>query len=169
MLLPKHQNRTSPACPSAFGHEYPYIDALLPDHNTALGRKYGGERLLAIKNYDPNTIFIKVVEEESGQMIALVKWNVYDGVVLELEGDFREGEEEKAYAGLLAPRRRAIREMGGRLVCEFVAISVRVGADERWRRQRWISWRSILSIRDEALDACLLDGGLRLRTRWAMR
>lgn len=118
---------------SAFGHDHPYIDAVFPDHGTEHGRKRGGERMLAIKNSDPNTTFIKVVDMLSGKMIALAKWNVYkDGTVPEegeLEGEFREGREEKEYARylfreFLVPRRRAIRESGGRLVCKLKQVDL---------------------------------------------
>lgn len=118
---------------SAFGHEHPYIDAVFPDHDTEHGRKRGGERMLAIKNSDPNTTFIKVVDTLSGRMIALAKWNVYkDGTVPEegeLEGEFWEEREEKEYARylfreFLVPRRRAIRESGGRLVCKLKQVDL---------------------------------------------
>lgn len=112
---------------SAFGHEHPYIDACYPDHDQELGRMRGGERLLAIKQSDPNTTFIKVVDTQTGKMIALGKWNVYDGTVpeeAELDGDFWQSQEEKEYAQYLfreylVPRRKAIKESGGNLVCEF--------------------------------------------------
>ena len=111
---------------SAFGHDHPYIDAVFPDHDQEHGRKRGGERMLAIKKSDPNTTFIKVVDTSTGKMIALAKWNVYDGTVpeeVELEGDFWRGRDEKEYARylfreFLVPRRKAIQDSRGRLVCE---------------------------------------------------
>ncbi|KAL8952507.1 MAG: hypothetical protein Q9222_001575 [Ikaeria aurantiellina] len=108
----------------AFGHEHPYIDAVFPSHNTASGRKIGGERLLAIKNSDPNTTFLKVTDTNTGEMIAQAKWNIYDGEVpkkAELGGDFWAGQDEKEYAQYLfreylGPRRSAIEACGGHLV-----------------------------------------------------
>lgn len=111
---------------SAFGHKHPYIDACFPDHDQEIGRKRGGERLLAIKQSDPNTTFIKVTDMQTGTMIALAKWNVYNGTVpeeAELEGEFRHGPDEKEYAQylfceFLVPRREAINNSAGRLVCK---------------------------------------------------
>ena len=110
---------------AAFGHEHPYIDACFPDHDQENGRKVGGERMLAMKQSDPNTTFIKVVDTQ-GKIIAIAKWNVYDGTVpeeSELEGDYWQGQDDKEYAQhlfreYLVPRRRAIRESGGNLVCK---------------------------------------------------
>ena len=111
---------------SAFGHEHPYIDACFPDHDQEIGRKRGGERLLAIKQSDPNTTFIKVTDMQTGKMIALAKWNVYKGTVpkeAELEGEFWQGPDQKEYAQylfreFLVPRREAIKKSAGRLVCK---------------------------------------------------
>lgn len=110
---------------SSFGHQHPYIDACYPDHDTELGRKRGGERMLAM-NSDPYTTFIKVVDIATGNMIALGKWNVYNGTVPEeadLDGDFWQGQDDKEYAQYLfreylVPRRKAIKDSGGRLVCK---------------------------------------------------
>ena len=110
----------------SFGHEHPYIDACYPDHDQEHGRKLGGERMLAIKNADPNTTFIKVVDTQTGKMIALGKWNVYEGTVPEeadLEGDFWQSQDDKEYAQYLyreylVPRREAIKKSGGNLVCK---------------------------------------------------
>ena len=111
---------------SSFGHEHPYIDACYPEHDTELGRKRGGERMLAIKNSDPNTTFIKVVDNSTGRMIALSKWNVYNETVpeeVDLDGDFWQSQDDKEYAQhlfreYLVPRRKAIKDSGGRLVCK---------------------------------------------------
>lgn len=76
---------------AAFGREHPYQNTIFPDHDTEPGRKIGAERMLATKKSDPNTTFIKVVDTETDKMIALGKWNVFNGTVpeeIELEGDF---------------------------------------------------------------------------------
>ena len=126
---------------AAFGHDHPFIDALYPDHEQPFGRKRGGERLLAIKQSDPNTTFVKVVDRDTNRMIAVAKWNIYDGVVPEEsvpDGHFWSSLEDKEYAQHLfhafnVPRRKAIRESGGQLVCKSLeTILIRV-----WR-QWWL-------------------------------
>lgn len=111
----------------AFGHEHPYIEAAYPHHETPQGRAIGGSRLLAIKNSDPNTTFLKVTDTETNVIVAMAKWNIYQDNTIpdewELEGDFWANEEEKEYAQVLCreyliPRRKAIRESGGNVVCE---------------------------------------------------
>ncbi|KAL8942205.1 MAG: hypothetical protein Q9211_001503 [Gyalolechia sp. 1 TL-2023] len=113
---------------SALGHEHPYHDYVFPNHDTTPGRKVGGERLLAIKTSDPNTRFLKVTDMDTGEIIAVAKWNIYDGVVpdeIELDGDFWATSEDKEYAkylfrGYLVPRREAIKRSGGHLVCKSI-------------------------------------------------
>lgn len=79
---------------SSIGHEHPYIDACYLDHDTELGRKRGSERMIAIKNSDPNTIFVKVVNALTGEIIALGKWNVYKGTLPE-EADLDRMEDRE--------------------------------------------------------------------------
>ena len=110
----------------AFGHEHSYIDAVYPNHDTPSGRRIGGERMLAFKKSDPNTHFIKVVDE-TGHIVAMGKWNVYDGVIPEeqdVDGDFWKSEDDKEYAQYLyreylRPRRKAIKKSDGHLVCKI--------------------------------------------------
>jgi hypothetical protein len=109
----------------AFGHEHEYCEAVFPDHDTPTGRAAGSERMLSFKA-DPVATFIKVVNE-AGKTIAGAKWNVYDGEVppeYELEGDYWRSQEEKVYTNALftaylAPRRTAIKDSGGNLVCTY--------------------------------------------------
>ena len=109
----------------AFAHEHPYFDYVFPKHDTPGGRKVGGERILAFKKADPNTTFIKVTDTDTGTIIGVAKWNVYKGVVpdeVEMEGDYWDSEQDKKlaqemWAGYLMPRRRAIKDMNGNLVC----------------------------------------------------
>ena len=85
---------------AAFGHEHPYIDACFPDHDKEKGRKIGGERMLAMKRADPNTTFIKVIDTQ-GKIIAIAKWNVYDGTVpeeIDVDGDYWQRQDDKEYA-----------------------------------------------------------------------
>ena len=107
----------------AFGHEHEYVEAVFPDHDTPAGRAAGSERMLAMKA-DPTATFIKVIDED-GKMIAGAKWNVFDGEVppeYVLEGDYWKSQEEKDYANhmfaaYLVPRRKAIKDSAGNLVC----------------------------------------------------
>lgn len=121
-------DRTFAIISSAFGHEHPYIDACFPNHDKEIGRKVGGERMLAMKRTDPNTTFIKVVDTQVGKIIAMAKWNIYDGTLpeeVDVDGDYWQGQDDKEYAQYLfreylVPRRRAIRESGGNLVCKSI-------------------------------------------------
>ncbi|EPE28362.1 Acyl-CoA N-acyltransferases (Nat) [Glarea lozoyensis ATCC 20868] len=107
----------------AFGHDLPYIDATFPSHPTTAGRAIGTSRLIDMMKNDPCTTFVKVVDTETGLMIAQAKWNIYKDTIPEekdLDGDFWVNEDEKRYAQLLyrqwlIPRRKAIRESGGNL------------------------------------------------------
>ncbi|MCJ1456072.1 hypothetical protein MMC28_006429 [Mycoblastus sanguinarius] len=111
----------------AFGQEHPYINYVFPKHDTSAGRKIGAERLRAIKNADPNTTYLKITDSDTGTITAVAKWNIYDGIIPEevtVEGDFWDTESEKKlaqeiFAGYLLPRRQAIRNAGGRIVCAF--------------------------------------------------
>lgn len=110
----------------AFGHEHPYIEAAYPHHETPQGREIGASRFLAVKNSDPNTKFLKITDTETNILVTMAKWNIFENNTIpvdwELEGDFWVNEEEKEYAQVLCreyliPRRKAIRESGGNLVC----------------------------------------------------
>lgn len=114
----------------SFGHEHPYIEYVFPDHDTPVGRKVGAERIRAIKNSDLSTTYLKVTNTDTGVIVAVAKWNIYDGVIpeeVQLDGDYWETETKKElareiFAGYLRPRQEAIREAGGRLVCKCVRI-----------------------------------------------
>jgi hypothetical protein len=110
----------------AFGHEHPYIEAAYPAHHTPTGRALGSSRMLNAKKTDPSTTFLKVTDTDTGLMIAQAKWNVYKNNIpaeADLDGNFWDNNEEKEYAQLLCreyliPRRKAIKDSGGNLVCE---------------------------------------------------
>ncbi|KAL8902644.1 MAG: hypothetical protein Q9207_004500 [Kuettlingeria erythrocarpa] len=78
-----------------------------------------------MKNGDPNVTFLKVTDTDTGAMIAQAKLNVYDWVVVpeavDLDGGgYWANDEDKEYARhllreYLAPRRKAIEELSGRL------------------------------------------------------
>lgn len=110
---------------AAFGHN-PYMDVLYPGHDTPQGHEAGGERMLAFKKSDPNTHFIKAIDTENGDIVGVAKWNIYNGTIPEevgLDGDYWATEEDKEYANCLwtsylGPRRKAIKDSKGHLVCE---------------------------------------------------
>ena len=59
------------------------------------GRADGGTRLRLIAEEDPSTVFLKVADTDSpGAIVAIAKWNVYDGVVPSEEGLDGPGEME---------------------------------------------------------------------------
>ena len=109
----------------AFGRRFPYFEYCFPAHDTPAGRKAGAERMRTFKNSDPNTHFVKAVSTETGDIVGVAKWNIYDGVVpdeIPLEGNFWENEREKElanemWAGYLKNRREAVKDTGGRIVC----------------------------------------------------
>ena len=132
----------------SFGLEHPYINYAFPHHETPEGRVIGGERMLAIKKGDPNTTFLKVTDTDTGCIVGVAKWNIYDGVIPEemaLDGDYWSSETDKKYAqeltaGYLKPRRQAIKDEGGHLACKsnrsFKGISSILFEYE----QHWTSW-----------------------------
>lgn len=117
-------DRTFEIISSAFGHEHPNIESIFPLQAAPQGRRFGGQRMLASKKADPNATFLKVVDTSTCEMVAQAKWNIYDGSIpdeVELDGDFWESKNEKEYAQhmfreYLVPRRKAIKDSGGRLV-----------------------------------------------------
>ena len=108
----------------AFANDHEYVDAVFPLHATPAGRKAGGERMLHIFQGDPYGHFMKVVDNDTGTIIAAAKWNIYNGNIPpqpEIGGDYWENEEEKEFAqalfwGFFAPRQKVIEETNGRLV-----------------------------------------------------
>lgn len=112
----------------AFGTRHPMVEAIYPNHDTPAGRLNGRNRMLDIKNTDPHTTFLKVVDTDTGVIIAKAKWNIWKGVIppeVDLDGDYWETEEEKEWAQhvnreFLMARRAAIKEYGGHLVCKTI-------------------------------------------------
>jgi hypothetical protein len=119
--------RTFEIISTTFGSQYPYIEAVYPAHSTPLGRARGAERLLAVKNADPCSNFLKVVDTDSEKIVAVAKWNIYQNNIPEekdLDGEWWNSEEEKEFARFmfrdyLVPRRGVIRELGGNVMCKF--------------------------------------------------
>ncbi|UPX11705.1 uncharacterized protein EKO05_0002296 [Ascochyta rabiei] len=101
------------------------MDAVFPAHQTSAGRKVGSERMLQIFHGDPYSNFMKAVDNDTGEIVAAAKWNIYKGGEVppqpELDGDYWESKEEKEFAqcifrGFLAPRQKVIEETDAHLV-----------------------------------------------------
>lgn len=117
----------------AFQRHYPFINGIFPNHDTPQGRKDGADRLRQFSEADPHTTFLKVNDTDqttkdkpSGPIIAMAKWNIYDNAIppdSDIDGPWWDnGQGEKLYAQelfrhFMAPRRAAIRDSGGYLVC----------------------------------------------------
>lgn len=108
----------------AFANDHEYVDAVFPAHTTPAGRKVGSERILDIFHGDPYGNFLKVVDKDTGAMVAAAKWNLYKGGEIppqpEIGGDYWENEDEKEFAqcifhAFFAPRQLVIEETGARL------------------------------------------------------
>jgi GNAT superfamily N-acetyltransferase len=84
----------------AFGKNEPFWDAMYPRHETPEGRRIGGERFIQAKHADPNTLYLKAVDENTGDIAGFAKWNVFRNrfpAPAKAEGDFWDNDEEKAY------------------------------------------------------------------------
>lgn len=78
------------------------------------------------KNTDPHTRYMKAVDEDSGVVMGMAKWNIYDNSLPDLDtikpiGDYWENDEEKMYATsmtqlFLEERNAAIKQSNGNLV-----------------------------------------------------
>lgn len=111
-----------------FALEHEYFNMVFPYHNTPEGRQKGAQRLLAIMKNDSTATFLKVTDSATGEIIGAAKWNVYKDVIPPETGlgteEYWESPELARYADALfkeylAPRRQAIRESRGHLVCMF--------------------------------------------------
>ncbi|KAJ4989177.1 hypothetical protein SVAN01_05256 [Stagonosporopsis vannaccii] len=95
----------------AFAHDHEYVDAIFPAHTTPLGRKIGSERMLQMFHGDSNGHFMKVVDRESGKIVAAAKWNIYKAGEVQpqsqMGGEYWESEEDK---------QRVLEETDGNLV-----------------------------------------------------
>ncbi|KAL1609176.1 hypothetical protein SLS59_001540 [Nothophoma quercina] len=109
----------------AFAHDHEYVDAIFPAHATPAGRRIGTERMLQIFQGDSYGHFMKVVDHDSGKVIAAAKWNIYESGEIPpqpaIDGDYWDSEEDKEFAQSLfhaffAPRQKAIEETNGHLI-----------------------------------------------------
>ncbi|EMD00454.1 hypothetical protein BAUCODRAFT_28808 [Baudoinia panamericana UAMH 10762] len=111
----------------AFDRNEPFFDIIYPKHWLDTGRTQGGERMCQIKNSDPHTTFLKAVDEESGVIMGMAKWNVYahntlpDLSAVQYRENLWDSDDGMAYASTLVnvflkERNAAIRQSGGNLV-----------------------------------------------------
>ncbi|KAK5135486.1 hypothetical protein LTR08_005275 [Meristemomyces frigidus] len=110
----------------AFAKNEPLWDVMWPNHWLDTGRQKGAERMREIRNTNPRTTYLKGVDEESGAIMGMAKWNIFDDHLPDLDtaqpvGDHWETEDESAYAAImtqlfLAERNVAIKQSGGHLV-----------------------------------------------------
>ena len=107
-----------------FNHDQPYHDAIYPFHLTEAGRKDGATRFCNTKNHEPNVRFIKAVDSSTSDLAGLVRYYVYEQGLeeSELEGDWWEDEEEKAYAkhlykNYLTTHYATVKSVKGPVVC----------------------------------------------------
>jgi len=131
----------------AFGTEHEYTNQVFPEHTTSVGREVGAKRYLGIKHSDPNTTFIKVTDE-TGLIIGMARWNVYDGVTPPEDRigtkEFWHDEASADYADALVNRysenrREAIQETGGHL-CALDLLVVDPEHHRRGAGQMLIRW-----------------------------
>ena len=110
---------------TAFGTEHEYINVVFPGHDTPAGIILGGQRMLQIKATDPLASFLKVTDSETGEIIGIAKWNIYNGHIPPEDGlgttEFWESEDMAAYAdalyrAYLVERRAAVRKSSGHLL-----------------------------------------------------
>ena len=47
----------------SFAHRHPFIESFYPAHETPAGRQAGSARLLSFAKADPNTYFVKCIDE----------------------------------------------------------------------------------------------------------
>lgn len=97
-----------------------------PYHWTEEGRKQGVERMIKIKNSDPNATYLKAYDEQTGEIMGMAKWYVLiNSYPVKAEGGspvpYWESEEDKFYAGQMVDnfvkdRNVAIAERNGNVV-----------------------------------------------------
>ena len=116
---------------TTFAHTQAIVDAFFPQHDTPAGHVYGRDTLLAFHKTDPSVRFVKATDTTSGEIVGIAKWIVLheapqsekldDGG--EGERELRDEEEREFVRELLgqyyAPRTRAVRDCGGKLVGKF--------------------------------------------------
>lgn len=110
----------------AFAHDHPYFDTEFPNHDQPSGRAAGSKRFRQTFRDDKHANWLKVVDDD-GTIVAVAKWNEYDGVLPEEEefdGQWWETDDEKKYAEYLGKtflkkRRARMEEVNGHCICMY--------------------------------------------------
>ncbi|KXL49145.1 hypothetical protein M433DRAFT_158974 [Acidomyces richmondensis BFW] len=127
-------------CSLAFARNEIFFDVMYPEHWTDKGRQIGGKRMLKTKHEDAHTVFLKAVDSETGTIMGMAKWNIYNNSLpdlseIESAGDYWENEDDHAYATailniFLQQRNAAIKASNGNLLSlDILAI------DPKFQRQ----------------------------------
>lgn len=106
-----------------------FWDLLYPNHWTPEGRQIGAERMRLIKNSDRFTTFVKAVDDQTGEILGMAKWQIYDNALPSEDdkvegsvGDYWSDPEDKAYFLAMVPlfvseRNAEMQRTKGNLVC----------------------------------------------------
>ncbi|KAI1393378.1 uncharacterized protein F4822DRAFT_10146 [Hypoxylon trugodes] len=123
----------------SFGHDAPFVDIYFPNHDTPSGQAQGSKRLLAWKQTDPSSTFLKAVTQAGPdgpeQIIGLAVWTLMKEAP-EAELEKAENVEEnwpdrddrefmaRLWREYVAPRSRIVEESGGKgvYVLELLAV-----------------------------------------------
>ena len=112
----------------AFDRNEPLWDVMWPAHWQESGRQKGAARMRAIRDTTPSTTYLKAVDEETGVIMGMAKWNFFSDAshatnldTPQPAGDHWETEDESSYAAVmtqlfLTERNAAIKKSGGHLV-----------------------------------------------------
>lgn len=89
----------------AFQNNEEFYTAHYPAHDTQEGRVKGGQRFLEAKQSDPNMVYIKAVDSETGQIAGFARWLIFTNRFLttpSMETQHWETTDDAEYAhGLL--------------------------------------------------------------------
>ncbi|KAI5371146.1 Putative GNAT domain, acyl-CoA N-acyltransferase [Septoria linicola] len=108
----------------AFARNEPVWDVMYPAHWTPAGRAKGSARMLKLHQTIPETTFIKAVDTETGEILGMSKWNIFQNYTpkrSEVPSDVYETEEDRRYAQgivdcFIKDRNQAIIERNGNVV-----------------------------------------------------
>jgi GNAT superfamily N-acetyltransferase len=137
-------------CSLAYTRSEPFWDACWPEHWTEAGRRQGAERWKDINHADPDTTFLKAVDE-NGTIIGMAKWNFYVDTVRDLPkeasedgGEYWSNETDKAFAkellqDFLKLRQGAIDRTGGNLA-NLDILAIHPAYQRRGAGARLVEW-----------------------------
>ncbi|TKA80651.1 hypothetical protein B0A55_01876 [Friedmanniomyces simplex] len=113
-------------CSLAFAREEHFWDVFWPKHWEEAGRKQGAERMRETRRTDPTTKYMKAVDSETGTIMGMAKWNIFDkknsdSVTPKAIANYWDQGDDLAYSTAISElfikeRNDAIREHGGNLV-----------------------------------------------------